>query len=245
MSVTIGTGTSPVQDTREDELRIICVLGRGGAGKDSKVEKAMRLLREHYEVLVMSNLLVEAQEKDPEFKAYAEKLMAQGELLPDEDVMRVLYEALAKYDGTGKIIILNGFPRTEHQAVELMKRQASNHYVVEAVLLVELDEEIIIERLADRRVCPNRCPSSPYTVSDYHPSKVFGICDDCGAKLVQRDDDKPETILKRIRRYDANEGLIVSALTKTGKVSLFRVNNADGQACQERFNAILTEIAGL
>lgn len=244
MSVANGIGTSPVQETRKNELRIICVLGRSGAGKDSKVEKAMKLLGDRYEVLVMSNLLVEAQKKDPEFKAYAEKLMAQGDLLPDEDVMRVLFEALAKYEGTDKIILLNGFPRTELQAVELMKRQTSNHYKVETALLVELDEEIIIERLADRRVCPNRCPSSPYTVSDYHPPKVPGICDDCGAELVQRADDKPETIRKRIREYDANEGLIVSALTGTGEVSLLKVNNADGKACQARFNAILAEIAG-
>lgn len=242
MSDIMRVGTLPTQEARTDELRLICLLGRNGAGKDSKVEKAMKTYGEYFEVMTMSNLLVEAQKNDPVFKAEAEKIMAEGGLISDEKVMKVLFEALEAKRGSGKVLILNGYPRTEIQAVKLLEWAEANNAVVERSIYVTLDIEIIVKRLADRRVCPNRCKSSPYTLSDYHPPKISGICDDCGAALIQRKDDKPETVLKRICEYDTNEPGIYHQWVDAGvKVSV--VNNEDGKTAQARFNAILAEIA--
>lgn len=244
MSVATRTGTSPVHEARTDKLRLVCLLGPNGAGKDSKVAKAMEVMGDAYLVLTMSTLLVEAQKKDPELKALAEKLMVEGRFVPDDVVIKVLFEALEKLEGTDKTIILNGFPRTEAQATYLVEGAEEGRYTIERVIVVSLDEQTVLERLTDRRVCPNRCPSSPYTVSDYHPPKVDGICDDCGAQLIQREDDKPEVIKRRYHEYQDNEPAIMDVMALRGNVSISSVNNKDGKKAQQRFNAILAEIAG-
>lgn len=231
------------QNERTDSLKIVCLLGRNGAGKDSRVAKAMETLGDHFTLMTMSNLISEKQKRNPEFNAYAENLMNKGYLLPDDVVSSILFTALEQAREAGKVVILNGYPRTESQAWELLQWASTGCYSVERAIVVQLDESIIVKRLSDRRVCPNRCASSPYTVSDYHPPKIPGICDDCGAPLIQRPDDQPEIIKRRIREYDESEAAILETLAGLGNVTISRVDSCDAKVSQREFNAILAEVA--
>ena len=243
MSDTNRVGELLTQNEQAEPLKLVCLLGRNGAGKDSRVAKAMESLGDHFAVMTMSNLISEKQKRDPEFKAYAENLMSKGYLLPDDVVSSILFTALEQARENGKVVILNGYPRTEAQALELLQWASTGSYSVERAIVVQLDESISVKRLSDRRVCPNRCASSPYTVSDYHPPKLPGICDDCGAELIQRPDDQPEIIRRRIREYDESEAAILETLAGLGKVTISRVGNFDAKVSQSEFNAILAEIA--
>jgi adenylate kinase len=128
--------------------------------------------------------------------------MDKGELVPDEVVAGVVAERLTEDDCKGGCL-LDGFPRTLPQARALEERSAGEEYTV--VYFGLPDEEVVV-RLTGRRTCPT-CAANFHV--KYLPPRVEGKCDACGGELIQRSDDKEETVLERLRVYDEQTGELV------------------------------------
>lgn len=153
--------------------------------------------------------------------------MEKGELVPDDITIRMLKERLSENDVENGAI-LDGFPRTENQAISLSKMLEENGKKVDMALNIEVPFEEIIERIANRRSCTN-C-SSVYNIV-FNPPKEENICDNCGGELYQREDQKPEVVKNRLEVFKAssqelidyynNEGVLYSAQAgdKIGKTS--------------------------
>ncbi len=120
--------------------------------------------------------------------------MDQGNLVPDEVTIGIVKERLAK-DDCADGFLLDGFPRTIAQAEALQELTADLNKTIDYVLHVDVPEEKLVERLTGRRICPT-CGTTYHVV--YNPPKEEGICDKDGSQLIQRDDDQPETVKKRL-----------------------------------------------
>ena len=169
----------------------IIFLGAPGAGKGTQAEK----VADAYGIPTVStgNMIREALANGTEMGRKAKSFIESGNLVPDEVVIGIIKERLAK-DDCAKGFILDGFPRTIPQAEAL----ETMGIVIDKVVDIEVPDESITERMAGRRVCP-KCGSSFHVVTK-KPAKE-GICDRCGAELVQRKDDKPETDADRLKVY--------------------------------------------
>ena len=121
----------------------------------------------------------------------------RGDLVPDSVTIDMLEDRLSQPDcDTG--FLLDGFPRTIVQAEELEKLLAQKNVAVDAVISIIISDEEIKSRISGRRVCIS-CGAS-YNIP-FKPAKVEGICDECGGEVIQRQDDKPETVLSRLQTY--------------------------------------------
>ena len=127
----------------------------------------------------------------------ASEFIKNGALVPDEITIGMVAGRLRE-DDCEKGFMLDGFPRTTAQANALSGILNSMSVKLTAVINVVLDDDTVIRRLAGRRVCTG-CGRSYNQVT--MPSKVEGVCDDCGGKVIQREDDKPETVKKRLETY--------------------------------------------
>lgn len=166
------------------------IFGAPGAGKGTYGSRIKEKLG--VEVIatgdIFRELLKENSELGKKVKGYVEK----GLLVPDEVVVAVLKQRLSQIP-KGKGFILDGFPRTLNQAKIL-----EGITKIDAIIVLDVPDEIIIERLSSRRICKN-C-GSVYNVRFLKP-KVEGVCDKCGGTLYQRPDDNPEVIKKRLQVY--------------------------------------------
>ncbi|MCL2135012.1 MAG: nucleoside monophosphate kinase [Candidatus Bathyarchaeota archaeon] len=175
------------------------IFGAPGAGKGTY--STMLKTKLGVEVIAMGDIF-RAQVKEnsdlgKKVKSYVEK----GALVPDEIVVEVLKQQLAQVP-PGSGVILDGFPRTLEQAKTL-----EAIFKLDIILLLNVPDWIIIERLSSRRVCKN-C-NAVYNVR-FLKSKVEGICDKCGGELYQRSDDSPDVIKKRLKIYqDQTSPLLV------------------------------------
>lgn len=143
----------------------------------------------------------------------ANKYISKGNLVPDEItipmVAQYLDSAIAK-----KGIILDGFPRTMNQAIELDKILEKKGKKVDLVINLTTPRDEIIDRLITRRVCPN-CKAT-YNIK-LNPPKVEGICDKCGSKIVQREDDSTEESIKqRLEIYETKTSALIEYYTQKG-----------------------------
>ena len=139
------------------------------------------------------NIIREALKNGTEVGLKAKSYMDAGKLVPDEVVIEIIKERLAK-DDCKNGFILDGFPRTVPQAEAL----DAMGIAIDKVVDIEVADEKIAQRLGGRRVCAN-CGASYHT--EYKPSKVEGVCDKCGGPTVQRKDDEPATVLDRLKVY--------------------------------------------
>ena len=167
----------------------IVMLGPPGAGKGTYATRIAPKLG--IPTISMGDLLRAARE-DPEFGETIKKYQESGELVPDEIVIKILKKRLEQEDAKNGYI-LDGFPRTLEQAKAL--EGITN---IDVVINLDVPEDIIVKRLSSRRICP-KC-GAIYNLLYLKP-KVDEICDKCGTKLIQRDDDKPEAIKERLRVY--------------------------------------------
>ncbi len=136
----------------------------------------------------------------------AAAVMDSGALVSDDIIIRIVAERLQHEDAAAGVIF-DGFPRTVHQANALdeLLQQAGSE--ISAVLHIALDDEEIVERLSGRRVC-SQC-GAIYHVH-FHSSSVSGVCDQCGGRLIQREDDQPEVIRKRLAVYQAETAPLIA-----------------------------------
>ena len=169
----------------------IILFGPPGAGKGTQAE----MLRERYEIPTIStgNMIREAIKNQTPMGLAAKERIDRGELLADEIVVEIVKERLSQPD-CAKGFILDGFPRTIPQAKALEEMDVS----IDAAIEIQLADETIVSRMSGRRTCLT-CGATYHV--QYNPPKRDGVCDVCGEALVQRADDKPETVLERLRVY--------------------------------------------
>lgn len=171
-------------------MRLI-LMGPPGAGKGTQGE----ILEKKLGVSTISTgvMLRAAIKEQTEVGKIAEEYINAGKLVPDDVIVAIVKERLAEAD-CEKGFILDGFPRTTAQAEALDIAGVK----IDKVLLLEVDDKVIVERLSSRREC-SKC-GTPYNVISKKPAKE-GICDNCGGSLILRDDDNPKTIENRLNVY--------------------------------------------
>ena len=136
-----------------------------------------------------------------------ESYITAGKLIPDELAIQLIEKRLNEPD-TKNGAILDGFPRTENQAIVLNEILEKKGEKINIAVDLNLPDEEIIDRIVKRRTCPNTDCREIYN-TEFKPPKIDGICDKCGAKLIQRIDDNEETVKERLKTYHAlSEGLI-------------------------------------
>ena len=140
--------------------------------------------------------------------------MDAGELVPDELVCDLVVDRIQQDDCT-EGFILDGFPRTIPQAEALTEALNAIEQKMEYALNIDVPDENIIHRMAGRRACVG-CGATYHL--EFAPTKVEGICDVCGEKLILRDDDKPETVTNRLNVYHAQTKPLIDYYDKKGIV---------------------------
>ena len=181
-------------------------LGAPGAGKGTQAEVVCNEL--NIPAISTGNMLREAVKNGTPAGLAAKECMDKGDLVPDEIVIGILKDRIAQDDAKNGFI-LDGFPRTVSQAEALEKMGVQIDKVVE----IHVADEKITSRMSGRRVCEG-CGNSYHI--EYKPTKVEGVCDACGAKVVQRVDDKPETVLNRLKVYHDQTQPLIDFYTKKG-----------------------------
>ncbi len=188
----------------------LILLGAPGAGKGTQAEK----ICEKYNIPAVStgNIIREALKNGTDMGLKAKSYIDAGALVPDEVVIGIIKERLAEDDCKAGFI-LDGFPRTIPQA-EALDAMGIN---IDKVVDIEVPDEKITARLSGRRVCL-KCGATYHL--EYKKPKQEGICDVCGDPIVQRKDDKPETVIDRLNVYHEQTEPLKDYYAKTGKLVL-------------------------
>ena len=186
---------------------MIVLLGPPGAGKGTQGEKLETELG--YVRLSTGDMLREAVRNGTELGKIAKGYMDSGALVPNDLIINLMKEKIASL---GKVpgIIFDGFPRTVEQAEALDKELN-----IDLALNFDVEDEVLVERLTQRRSCPD-CNAVFHLT--YNPPKKEGVCDKCGAALYQRDDDKEATVRNRLTTYREKTFPLVEYYEKAGKL---------------------------
>ena len=206
----------------------LILLGAPGAGKGTQAE----LLIEKLGIPGIStgNMLREAIANGTELGKKVKSYMDGGLLVPDELIMGIVAERVAKPDCANGFI-LDGVPRTLAQAEALDAAGVQIDHVVS----IEIDDSVIEGRMTGRRVC-GHCGASYHIVAN--PPKTEGVCDLCGNELVIRKDDAPETVRKRLEVYHAQTEVLMDYYGKQGKIRHIEGNQSIEGANEDILKAI-------
>jgi adenylate kinase len=177
---------------KRGETMNLLLMGLPGAGKGTQAEK----ITEKYNIPHIStgDMFRSAIKEGTDLGKKAKSFMDQGALVPDEVTIGIVKERLSKADCANGFL-LDGFPRTIAQAEALQGLLNDIDQAIDYVIHVNVPEEKLVERLSGRRICP-ACGRAYHVI--YNPPKNEGICDKDGQALIQRDDDKPETVKNRL-----------------------------------------------
>lgn len=215
-------------------MRIV-FLGAPGVGKGTQADRVMNQFG--WPKISTGDLLREAVRNQTPLGLEAKKSMDAGKLVPDTVVIGMVREKLA--DRACKNgFVLDGFPRTVAQAEELSKIIRDQGLKLDRVVNFRVSREDVVKRLSGRRSCP-KCQSVFHV--DFAPPKVDGQCDRCGGSLVQRSDDKPETIEARLKVYDEQTAPLISYYEQKGELS-----HLDGTGQMDQvYGRLLSLLSGL
>ena len=202
----------------------IILLGAPGAGKGTQAEVICDRLQ--IPTISTGNIIREALKTGTEMGLKAKSFMEAGQLVPDEVVIGIIQERLAKDDCQGGFI-LDGFPRTIPQAEALDKMGVK----IDKVIDIEVKDEAIVRRMSGRRVC-EKCGASYHV--EYKQPKTADVCDKCAGTLVQRKDDHPDTVKARLEVYHKETEPLKDYYEKQGKLTI-----VEGQATIEDTTALI------
>ena len=206
----------------------LILLGAPGAGKGTQAEMLCAKLQ--IPTISTGNMLREAIRQGTNLGKQVKQLMDDGQLVPDELILSIVAERTAQPDCKNGFI-LDGVPRTLSQA----KALNANGLHIDHVVSIEIDDDMIELRMTGRRVC-EKCGAS-YHIA-VNPTKVEGICDLCGGVTIQRKDDVPETVRKRLSIYHETTEVLKEYYAGQQKLRL-----VDGKgSIDETFAGILAAI---
>ncbi len=208
-------------------MRLI-LLGAPGAGKGTQAEILASKLC--IPTISTGNILREAIKNGTETGLKAKSFMDKGMLVPDDVIIGIVKERLAQPDCANGYI-LDGMPRTLPQAQALL----DNGIEIDRVVSIEVDDAMIEARMTGRRVC-GKCGASYHVVAN--PPKTEGICNACGSELVIRDDDKPETVRRRLTVYHNETEALKGFYEKLGKLRLVEGNQPIEDATRDILAAL-------
>ncbi len=211
----------------------IIMLGAPGAGKGTQAKK----IAEKYSIPhISTGDIFRANIKNgTELGKKAKTYMDQGLLVPDELVVDLVVDRVAQDDAKNGYV-LDGFPRTIPQAKALDEALAKLGEKVDYAINVEVPDENIIRRMSGRRACVS-CGATYHLV--HIPPKKDGICDTCGSELILRDDDKPETVKKRLDVYHEQTQPLIDYYKERGILK-----EVDGTVDMADVFAAIVEILG-
>jgi adenylate kinase len=197
------------------ELNLI-LLGPPGAGKGTQAER----LQLDFDLAHIStgDMLRDQVASGTDLGKQAKSYMDKGELVPDEVIIGMLTERIEQPDAR-EGFLLDGFPRNASQAEALDTALEAHGRRLSAVLLIAVPDEVLLRRLTGRRVCVKN-PSHIYHL-EFDPPKHEGICDQDGARLIQRDDDSEPTIRRRLEVYHAQTAPLIDHYETTGQLRRF------------------------
>ncbi len=192
-------------------MRLI-LLGAPGAGKGTQAA----FLSDKFKVPHIStgDIFRSNIKSKTELGMKAKEYIDGGMLVPDELTISIIKDRLLK-DDCNKGFLLDGFPRTIPQAEYLDQTLKDMAVELDYVLNIYVPDEDIISRMSGRRVCPN-CGMTYHVL--HNPTKEKDICDTCKAKVIQRDDDREETVLKRLKTYHDQTEPLIEYYKKSGKL---------------------------
>jgi len=216
------------------ELNLV-LLGPPGSGKGTQGERLQQDFRLPY--YATGDILREAVRNESQTGSQAKEFMDRGDLVPDELIIGVIAERVASDDARDGFI-LDGFPRTKPQAEALDEAMDDLGRDLSAAVLIDVPDEEIVRRLSGRRICATK--GHVFHV-DFDPPKNEDVCDVCGARLLIRDDDKPEVVQHRLATYREKTEPVVDYYE--GEGILHRVNGAvPPDEASDRIRALLATL---
>ncbi len=211
----------------------IIMLGAPGAGKGTQ---AIKIAEKYGIPHVSTGDIFRANIKgNTPLGMEAKKYMDEGKLVPDELTVRILLDRVSK-DDCSKGYVLDGFPRTIVQADVLKEELTKLGDAIDYAINVDVPDENIVKRMSGRRACVN-CGATYHI--EHIPPKKEGICDNCGSELILRDDDKPETVQKRLDVYHEQTQPLIDYYEKDGVLK-----TVDGTKPMEEVFKAITDILG-
>ncbi|MBA2132551.1 adenylate kinase [Capillibacterium thermochitinicola] len=210
----------------------LILLGPPGAGKGTQAAR----IGAEFKIPPIStgDIFREAIKKKTPLGEQAERYMKAGELVPDELVLGIVKERLAAPD-TAQGFLLDGFPRTLPQAVAFDRYLAEKGQALTAVINIEVDPEILVERLSGRRICRD-CGAVYHVVTK--KERQPGVCDLCQGQLIQREDDAEATVRNRLTVYAQQTAPLIKYYREAGL--LLTVDGA--QPIDDVYQAIVTGV---
>ncbi|MCB5942001.1 adenylate kinase [bacterium 210820-DFI.6.52] len=205
-------------------------LGAPGAGKGTQAEKVCDLLK--IPAISTGNILREAVKNGTEMGQKAKSYMDAGNLVPDDVIIGIVKERLAQSDCENGFV-LDGVPRTVAQAEALDEAGVR----IDRVVNIQVEDDAIVRRMSGRRVCSD-CGASYHT--DYKPSKIDGVCDKCGGKLVIRKDDQESIVKDRLQVYHDLTEPLIAYYEKKGVLK-----TVIGQECVEDTSELVRRALGV
>ncbi|MDR2044381.1 MAG: adenylate kinase [Clostridium sp.] len=209
------------------------MLGAPGAGKGTQAA----LIAEQYQIPHIStgDIFRANIQNGTELGKEAKQYMDKGLLVPDELTVRILLDRVAREDCKDGYV-LDGFPRTIPQAQALDRALGDAGTGIDFCIDVHVEDERIVSRMSGRRACPG-CGATYHVV--HIPPRKEGVCDACGRELILRGDDRPETVLERLRVYHDQTQPLIDFYKRKG--CLYTV---DGAAGREEVFAAITAVLG-
>jgi adenylate kinase len=214
------------------ELNLL-LFGKPGAGKGTQAAR----LREDFDLpyIATGDMLREHRHNETDLGKQAAEYMANGDLVPDELVIEMIMEEIEEKGDDG--FLLDGFPRSVGQADALAEEIERRGRRLTAALLIDADDETVLKRITGRRMCSN---GHVYHV-EFDPPKHEGVCDRCGKPLTQRDDDKPETVQKRLDTYRKQTAPLIEYYDERGLLRRFDGNREPGEV-HDHIRAVLATL---
>ncbi len=202
-------------------MDLIVLLGPPGAGKGTVASHVAGPLGATH--ISTGSMLRKAADSDSPIGKSVRQYLENGQLVPDSVMIGLIGELLANAE-PGSRFVLDGYPRSVSQAESLEEIARENDTCVRRAFYIDLPIELAINRLSGRRVCPS-CGTN-YNLDNMMPVKDPDLCDKCDVPLVIRDDDRPETIRRRMEIYEAETAPLIAWYEKESK--LLRIDGING-----------------